>query len=298
MKHILTIGNFDGIHLGHRKLLQLMLDQAKQRNLLPVVITYTRHPAYTLNPHPQALDLMPPLIRNAKLNALGINEIEMITFTPEFARTSADDFLHRFLIPKFQPQTIVVGFDSHFGHNREGNFSFLQSHSQAYGYDLLYVEPELYQGNPISSSMIRSLLQTAEIKLANQLLGESYSLYGMVIHGRGTGRTLGFPTANLSLDHPEQLIPARGIYLSKVRLGNIEYFGLTNIGHSPTLVSAGKLAIETYILDFDRDIYDAPITVQFLEYLREEKTFLSRDELINAMHADLALARTLIRSYS
>lgn len=297
MKHVLTIGNFDGIHLGHRRLLTLMLEQAAQRELQPVVITYTRHPAYTLNPHPQALDLMPPQIRNAKLKSMGINEIEMLTFSPDFARTTADDFLHNYLMPKYEPELIVVGFDSHFGYKREGDYSFLQSHSQVYGYDLLYVEPELFQGNPISSSLIRSMLQKAELKLANQLLGEPYSLYGTVIRGRGAGRGLGFPTANLKLDHPQQLIPACGIYLSKVHLGDQDYYGLTNIGYSPTLVSAGNLVIETFILDFDRDIYGDRITVQLLDYLREEKVFSSRAELVNAMQSDLALARNLIRSY-
>lgn len=296
MKHILTIGNFDGIHQGHRKLLRILLETARQQDLIPVVITYSSHPAYTLNPHPQPLVLMPPEVRNRKLRELGIPEIETIAFTQEFAKTTADEFLHNYLMPKFDPRVIVVGFDSHFGYRREGNFSFLQSHSKAYSYDLIYVQPELCGTQPISSSMIRSLLREGKIREANRLLTEPYSLYGTVTHGRGAGRSLGFPTANLKPDDPCQLIPATGIYLSEVCLGRDRYFGLTNIGYSPTLVTDGNLEIETYILDFDQDIYDRPLTVRLLDYLRAEESFPSREELINAMRKDLATARAGIRS--
>ena len=273
-----------------------MLEAAHQHNLSPLVITYTNHPTFTLNPNISPFVLMPPEVRNAKLLNLGIRELEMLTFTLEMAQTTADDFLHNYLMPKYDPSIIVVGYDSRFGYKREGDLKFLQSHAPAYGYDLIHVEPELYDGKPISSSMIRSLLLSADIKQANMLLGEAFSLYGTVTHGRGAGRELGFPTANLKLDYPNQLVPATGIYLSKVLIAGAEFFGLTNIGYSPTLVHDGKLVIESFILDFDRDIYDQPMTVQLLDYLRAEKSFSSRDELINAMHTDLATARERIRS--
>lgn len=294
MKNIITIGNFDGIHLGHRKLLNTMLSTAKEKDLSPIVITYGNHPAYTLY-HPAAPMLLLPIpVKIRKLEELGICRVDVLDFTEGFAGIPAAEFLHDFLIPKYEPAVIVVGFDSHFGKGREGNFSFLQQHADEYGYELIYIEPVLSDGAPVSSSMIRNMLHYGNVTGAAELLTQPYCIGGKIVHGKGWGSGMGFPTANLMPNDPLQLIPAMGIYLTRVWLGNSAYYGLTNIGTSPTLKKDNVVQIETYIIDFDGDIYDTGMRVEFLRYMREEKVFASKDDLIHEMNNDLAQARKTI----
>ncbi len=292
---VVCIGTFDGIHRGHRKLLSHMKDIAQAEALKSVVITYRDHPAFTLRKDAAPKLLCPSALKEQELLKIGIDQVVMLDFTPEFAHTSAGDFLQDYLIPLWHPQVIVVGYDSHFGKNKEGNRKFLQNHAARYRYRLEYVKPELYQGKPISSSVIRRFLEERRIEEANVLLGRPYRLLGTVSRGLARGRSLGFPTANLLLDNPHQLIPAEGIYLSKAHLERGDFFGLTNIGKSPTVKHSGIIEIETYLIDFDAEIYGSTMQVELLKYLREEKMFADTHKLTQAMRQDLALARSLIR---
>lgn len=295
-RSVLTIGNFDGIHLGHRKLLSRVQELAAASKLQSVVLSYTDHPAFTLKSHPKSQVLMPAAAKIKELKALGIDHVELLTFTRELAHTSADKFLKEYLIPVWQPLIIVMGYDSHFGYQREGNVEFLQQHAQAYRYSVEYVEPQLHDGQIISSSMIRKLLASARITEANLLLGKPYALHGIVGHGISKGRSLGFPTANLIPENPHQLVPKSGIYLSRATFEGKQHFGLTNIGCSPTVKHSGLVEIETHILDFDRDIYEAQLELELLLYLREERVFRSEQELAQAISLDVATARKLIGS--
>jgi len=291
---VITIGNFDGIHLGHRKLLSRVLEIAKTENLTSVAISYTDHPAFTLKAHPMPRMLCPAGWKKRELLALGIEEVELLSFTAELSRTSAEDFLRNYLIPVWHPKVIVVGYDSHFGHQRKGNYHFLRSHAEDFGFQVEYIDPLMFQGKPISSSMIRELLQGGETETATELLGRPYCLVGEIGHGIAKGQDFGFPTANLILGNPHQLIPRSGIYFSKVHLGKDAFFGLTNIGSSPTVKHTGIIEIETFILDFNGDIYGQYLEVELLRYLREEMMFGSVELLIQAMRKDLATARRLI----
>lgn len=294
MRNIITIGNFDGIHLGHRKLLGTMLLEAERESLNPVVITYGNHPAYTLY-HPAApMLLMPIPVRIRKLKELGIDEVEVLDFTQGFADTAAYDFLSSYLIPTYHPAVIVVGFDSHFGKGREGNYHFLERYASEYDYRLIYIDPVMHDDAPVSSSMIRNMLRYGNVTDAAKLLTHPYCIGGKVEHGKGWGKGMGFPTANLHPNDPLQLIPAMGIYLTRVHLQDRAYYGLTNIGTSPTLKKDNAVQIETYIIDFNGDVYDADLRVEFLQYLREEKVFGTKEELIQAMQGDLLRARKLI----
>ncbi|MDZ4182774.1 MAG: riboflavin kinase, partial [Candidatus Cloacimonadaceae bacterium] len=203
-------------------------------------------------------------------------------------------FLDEYLIPRFDPKLIVVGYDSHFGHNREGDYRFLLEHSSEYAYELEYIEPCLTGNEPISSTMIRKLLLNGEIESANLLLTQPYRLFGKVTRGLGMGRQMGFPTANLILADAHQFVPRCGIYLSRVHLPAGSFFGLTNIGTSPTVKCSGIVEIETFIIDVDADVYDLDIEIEFLKYIREEKMFDSKASLIKAMHDDLQTARAII----
>lgn len=295
-RSVLTIGNFDGIHLGHRKLLSLVQQLAAAAKLQSVVLSYTDHPAFTLKSHPKPQVLMPAATKIRELKALGIDHVELLTFTRELAHTPAEKFLKEYLVPVWQPHVLVMGYDSHFGYQREGNVDFLQQHAETYGYRVEYVEPLLHEGQIISSSMIRKLLSDGEITLANYLLGKPYALQGTVGHGISKGRSLGFPTANLIPEYPHQLVPKSGIYFSRVTLEGKQYLGLTNIGCSPTVKHSGLVEIETHILDFDREIYEAQLELELLQYLREEKMFKSEPELTQAISQDVAEARKLIGS--
>lgn len=292
---VLSIGTFDGLHLGHRKLLTRVHDIAQAEGLKSVIITYREHPAITLKKDSAPKMLCPSALKKQELISLSIDEVAMLDFTPEMAQITALQFLDEYLIPTWQPSVIVMGYDSHFGKDKAGDRKFIQDHAAVYGYRVEYVEPELDAGVPISSSRIRKLLEAADLKEANRLLGRPYCLLGSVIHGTARGRELGFPTANLTLANPHQLIPAEGIYLSQVHLEGQTFFGLTNIGKSPTLKSTGIIEVETFLIGFDSDIYGSTMQVKLLKYLREEKMFADSNELIRAMQQDLTQAQSLIK---
>lgn len=294
-RSILTIGNFDGIHLGHQRLLSILVDSAKQRDSRSVVLSYTDHPAFILKAHPSPKVLCPAEYKKRQLHMLGIDEVELLSFSVELAKITAESFLREYIIPVWNPELIIVGYDSHFGYQRKGDYTFLEHHSGQFGYEVEYVEPLMFKSKPISSSMIRNLLLSGDIDLANKLLAKPYRLFGEVGHGIGKGESFGFPTANLILSNPHQLIPADGIYLSKAYVDGKSYFGLTNIGSSPTVKHSGVIEIETFLLDFTGDIYNAPMELELHRYLRQEIKFASVEELIAAMNRDLDSAREMIK---
>lgn len=239
--------------------------------------------------------LCPVQLKEQEMHKLGISEIALLDFSPAMAQMSALDFLAEVLIARWQPRYIVVGYDSHFGRGREGNREFLQQHAASFGYEVVFVEPLLEADEPVSSSRIRAHLQAGDLDYANLLLGRPYRLLGAVVAGAARGREFGFPTANLALSNPHQLIPREGIYLSRVHLEQQSFFGLTNIGRCPTVKHRGTIEIETFLIDFRGDLYGEGIQVELLKYLREEKMFANTDELIAAMHQDLARALHLIQ---
>ncbi len=294
MKNVVSIGNFDGLHRGHRKLLAAMVSIARQHGLRSVVISYSTHPAFTLRKDAPPLLLTPSSRKISLLRELGVDEVVLLPFDADFAKLSAEQFLHDILIPRFAPEVIVVGYDSHFGFQRGGTHDFLRSHAHQYGFTCQYIEPCLHNGVPVSSSMIRSLLLSGDIKTANALLESPYTLQGSVVRGAGLGTGLGFPTANLGLEDLHQLIPRHGIYLSKVHWQQRELFGLTNIGISPTLKKSTNTEVETYIMDLSENLSGASLSLELLDYIREERHFASREELIAAMRQDEIQARSMI----
>lgn len=291
---VLSIGTFDGLHLGHQKLLARMREIARLEELQSIVVTYKDHPAFVLSQKALPKLLCPWEIKQQELMKLGIDRVEVLEFDAELAATSAEDFLEKILIPRWQPKVIVVGYDSHFGKDRRGNRIFLEDRAEQFGYRVEYISPQLYGGNPVSSTIIRELLCQGDIKTANDLLGRYYRLSGKVGKGIARGREFGFPTANLILSNPHQLLPREGIYLSRAILGESRFFGLTNIGKSPTVKHTGIVEIETFLMDFSGDIYGDSLQVELISYLREEKMFANTDALVQAMRMDLIHAHRLI----
>lgn len=291
---VLSIGNFDGLHLGHRKLIGELIAVARQLQLKSVVITYDNHPAEVLQRRLHPRLLLPPLQKARLLKELGVDKVALLHFDEELARVSAEDFLQGQIIGRFAPAAMVLGYDSQFGHQRRGDYAFLQEHQARYGYQLHFVEPLQHGNRVVSSTLIREMLILGDLAEANRLLGAPYTLFGEVAGGSALGRDLGFPTANLRLEDARQLLPQAGVYLSRVRLGGDSFFGLTNIGFSPTLKHSGNVVVETHILDFDRQIYGVPLAVELLQYFREEKMFSGINALREAMLQDLQRARELI----
>ncbi len=291
----LTIGNFDGIHLGHRKLLDQLLIISHNHRIPSILITYDHHPRNTLlNAEPLRV-LTPECHKEHLLSEIGVDRIVTIHFDRTLAQMTASIFLKDIIKTRFDPQYIVVGYDSHFGHQREGTYDFLRHHEQQYDYRLIRIDPVCYQEMPVSSTRIRSLLIDGDLQTANALLGRYYRLYGKVVKGKGIGMELGFPTANLALDDPNQLLPKVGVYLSIVKVRNKRFFGLTNIGFSPTVKPQDYIEAETYIMDFNAQICGADITIDLVQYLRPEIRFASRAELLQAMKRDLSLAKERIK---
>lgn len=293
----LTMGNFDGLHLGHQKVLQDLKEQAAALNVPAVVLTYWEHPGHFVHFKHQVPILTPRVLKSALLSQLGAEYTFYLNFSAETAHVSAEEFLRDVIVSYFHPRIIVAGHDSHFGYQREGDAAFLQRCETVFGYQTVQVEPVLYEGTIISSSRIREQLLAGNIKTANAMLGKPYSLFGQVTHGHKMGRSIGFPTINLSLIDREQLIPANGIYFSQVWLEGMRYFGLTNIGTSPTLKKTDQIEIETYILDFTGDTYETEVKLDLLEYMREEKTFAEVEELRSAIANDIRQGRELMKIY-
>jgi riboflavin kinase/FMN adenylyltransferase len=297
MKSIVSLGNFDGLHLGHRKLISTMVDMAQQQGLRSVVITFKQHPAFVLN-RPNFELLIPSEHKVGMIKELGVDEVVCLPFTKELSQLSALDFLRTYVVDALDPSVIVVGYDSHFGHGREGNHQFLQKHAASFGYQCLYVPALEDEEGIISSSRIRSLLHEGRMDEANRLLGSPYSMYGEVVRGKGLGKGMGFPTANLALDEPQQLIPRAGVYVSRVFLGEDVFFGLTNIGTAPSVKQDRKTTVETYMPEYNADLYGARMKLELLHFMRPELCFASRAELIRAMKADLAQAKALFERYA
>lgn len=297
MKSIVSLGNFDGLHLGHRKLISTMVDMAGEQGLRSVVITFKQHPAFVLN-RPNFELLIPGEHKIGMIKELGVDEVVCLPFTKELSQLSALDFLRSYVVDALDPSVIVVGYDSHFGHGREGNYQFLQKHAASFGYRCLYVPALEDEEGIISSSRVRSLLHEGRMDEANRLLGSPYSMYGEVVRGKGLGKGMGFPTANLALDEPQQLIPRAGVYVSRVFLGEDVFFGLTNIGTAPSVKQDRKTTVETYMPEYNADLYGARMKLELLHFMRPELCFASRAELIEAMQADLAQAKALFERYA
>lgn len=291
---VLTMGNFDGMHLGHQKVLQEVIDQARQLKAEPVILSYLEHPGHYVHfKHPVSI-LTPRALKKSQFSRLGISQVFFLNFSAETAHTNALEFLRDVLVSHFHPQLIVAGHDMHFGYQREGNADFLKLNENDFGYRTVKIDPVLHEGRIISSSLIRENLASGNIQTANAMLGRPYSLHGTVSHGMKLGRAIGFPTINLNLLDIEQLIPADGVYLSSLSLSGGNYFGLTNIGTSPTLKNTAQIEIETHILDFEQYVYDAKIALNLLAFIRAEEKFTSSQELRQAIASDIEAGRKLI----
>ena len=291
---VVTTGNFDGVHIGHQALFNQVIEKAKSIDGTSVVITFEPHPirVITSNKHFQLITLHEQKLE--LIGAIGVDTLICIPFTREFAATPARTFVKEILCDLIGMKAIVVGQDYSFGRKREGDIFLLQEMAATHGFEVIVSGWIELEGGRISSTKIRSLVSEGRVAEAGRLLGRHYQVRGTVMHGRDRGgRVLGFPTANLMLS--DELCPRIGVYAVTVEHGQTRYKGVANIGYSPTF-QGGQFGVEVHILDFDKEIYDQPIRLNFVCRLRDEKKFSGPESLAAQIKQDIEKARELLSS--
>ncbi|MES2478630.1 MAG: bifunctional riboflavin kinase/FAD synthetase [Bacteroidota bacterium] len=296
-KAVLTIGTFDGVHQGHKKILQSVVHEALAIEGTSVLITFNPHPRKLLFPG-ESLKLLSTLDERLDLvREAGIDVTVVVPFTHEFAGLSAQSYIEEFLIKIFNPALIIIGYDHHFGHDRTGDISMLRSYSGKYAFEVKEISAQLISEAAVSSTQIRKALVEGSVEVARKMLGTSYRIKGRVVEGAQRGRTIGFPTANIALPDADKLVPKVGVYAVEVVVREIHYGGMINIGYNPTVTKDDSLKIEVHIFDFDADIYGQDITIGFIARLRDEYKFDSLEGLKMQLNQDKANALLALNTH-
>ncbi|MGC9967907.1 MAG: bifunctional riboflavin kinase/FAD synthetase [Syntrophobacteraceae bacterium] len=287
----ITIGNFDGVHMGHQALFRRVKQWAEELNGESIVVTFDPHPLEVLFPekapsfitsHRQKLDL---------IASCGIDATIVIPFDHEFSRMSAREFVEVILVEKIGTRAIVVGHDYLFGHSREGDIPFLRQLGEQYGFKVEIVTAIRMNSTPVSSTSIRQMIASGNVREANKLLGRPFEVSGTVIEGRKRGVGLGFPTANIRM--PAMASPRTGVYAVEAEVDGKRYGGAANLGYNPTFGDS-ELSLEAHLFDFNQDIYGKPITIRFIDRLRDEKRFSGPEELSAQIKKDVETARRVL----
>lgn len=289
---VVTIGTFDGVHIGHQKIIKRIVEIAKKKDLQALVLTFFPHPRMVVQ-NDSSIKLINTIDEKAKqLESMGVNHLVIKKFTKSFSRLSALEYVRDVLVNKLKVKHIIVGYDHHFGRNRTANIEDLKEYGEFYGFKVTEIMPQEVDDVAVSSTKIRNSLFKGDVKNANKFLGYNFSLTGKVEKGRGIGSTIDFPTANINIEESYKLIPHSGVYLVKAIIKGVNVFGMMNIGNNPTVSDDIRTNVEVHFFDFSNDIYGEVIKVELLDYLRNEIKFpsvlalkeqLKKDE-INAKH--------------
>lgn len=292
---VVTSGTYDGVHKGHQKILQRMIEVARNEGGETVLISFWPHPRMVLNNDPGFLKLINTMEEKQELlRNIGINHLILIPFTFEFAQTSSEDFIKNILVDAIGTRKLIIGYNHRFGKNREGNFNNLVRDSSKYGFEVEEIPKHEIDHLGISSTIIRKSLMKGDILTANNYLGHSFLINGLVIHGDKLGKTIGFPTANLQIEEAYKLIPGDGVYAVKVMVKGNEFSGMLNIGKRPTVDGLNR-KIEVHILDFTDDIYNERISITFVIKIRDEKKFKSIDHLKIQLQKDKKTIQDILK---
>jgi riboflavin kinase/FMN adenylyltransferase len=290
---VLTIGNFDGVHKGHLALFDQVKERAEVLGGQSVVMTFEPHPIKIVKPGNGPPLITPTQQKLRLIDAAGIDVILCIPFSKQFAAISARDFVEKILVGRIGIKEVVVGYDYTFGRDREGNIEFLKEMGRLFGFEVRVLGQVLIDQTPVSSTSIRNMVREGNLAEAKMLLGRDYQICGKVVKGKNRGgRLLGFPTANLEL--VDELTPKTGVYAVEVLIDDRAYYGLTNIGYNPTFEN-NQFSVETHVLDFSKDLLGETIRVNFIERLRDEKTFASIEDLAEQIGKDVIRARELFK---
>jgi riboflavin kinase/FMN adenylyltransferase len=291
---VISIGTFDGVHCAHRKIIEKVLQLAKDKKSRSLIVTFDPHPQEVLkNKSPEIKILTSTEEKLEQFRQLGIDTVWLVNFTPDFAKTDAKDFYEKLVYSKIGISDLVIGYDHVFGRNRDGDFNTLTELSKKFNFNIHKVEEIDIDGIKVSSTKIRRYLADGNMEIANKLLGYNYSLEGIVVEGDKVARSLGFPTANLYPVKENKVIPGDGVYAVKVNHGSEEFYGMMYIGFRPTLTEGKKHVIEVNIFDFDSNLYGEKLSIGFLSKTRDEMKLSSKEEIIKQIQSD----KTEIQEY-
>lgn len=292
---VITIGSFDGVHKGHKELILKTQEIAKLNASEEYIISFDPHPRLILGNYKE-FELLTTVDEKIDiLKKLSVKNLILLPFSNEISQLSAFDFLEKYIIEPLNPKAVVIGYDHKFGKDRMGSKETFYNYNKASNKDIQIIEFEEFKTNDlkINSTHIRQLLKGGKIDEANQILGHNYFIEGIVVKGKQIGRTLGFPTANIHISEPKKLIPKTGIYKSFIEIEGIKYLSATNIGYNPTIQSGNPMTIETYIIDFDKDIYGEEIKLFLTDYIRPEIEFKGLEELILQIIKDVEYIKSI-----
>jgi riboflavin kinase/FMN adenylyltransferase len=292
---VVTIGTFDGVHLGHQKIIQQLLAESKATGGESVLITFNPHPRKIVQPEKSLMQLTSMDERIELLKQQGINNMVIVPFTKSFSEQTALQYVENFLVEKFHPAKIIIGYDHKFGNNREGDFRLLEKYAAQFNYTVHEIDEELINNAIISSTKIREALLNGDVAFAKAFLGYDYFFKGVVIEGNKLGRTIGYPTANLQMDNPDKLVPGNGVYgvICQLEGESRTLKGMMNIGTRPTVDGLNRM-IEVNIFDFDEEIYGRHLKVWLKHHLRNEVKFSGIDSLKEQLHKDKEASLTLL----
>lgn len=290
---IVTIGTFDGVHLGHQQILKQLIDTSQQSKLKSVLLTFFPHPRMVLQP-----DISMHLIqtieeREKALRKTGLDYLVIHPFSEKFSRLSADDYVKQILVDKLNVRKVVVGYDHRFGRNRTASLEDMYNYADIYDFEVIEIDAKKIKSTAVSSTKIRKAIGQGDIALANRYLGDPFTLEGVVVHGDKRGRELSYPTANIELQNKHKIIPKQGVYLIQSDIDNQVVYGMMNIGTKPTFDTTNP-SIEVHFFDWNGDLYDQTLQVKLLKWIRDEQKFDSVEELQAQIHADERYCRSYI----
>lgn len=296
---VLTVGTFDGVHEGHKALVQTVVDKAAERGARSLVVTFDPHPRDIINPGKDGIKLLTTLEERAEImQELGVDILLVIPFDRDFSLLSSEEFVRNIIHEKVGVSEFVIGYDHHFGKDREGTIETIEKLGEELGFGAYVVSKREMGDTTISSTVIRNTLsEKGDVKQAAELLGRSYMLNGMVAHGAERGREIGFPTANIQPSQKNKVIPANGVYAVKVRVNEQWYGGMMNIGVRPTFDGISK-TLEVNIFDFGEEIYGKKLQVRFIDRIRDEQKFNGPDALIEQLNKDKATTLSILKENS
>lgn len=293
---VIATGFFDGVHLGHRAVISALCRVARERGEESMVVTFWPHPRNVLQQDAEGLRLLTSLDEKKEiLHGLGVDRIEVLAFTKEFSRLSAEEFIRDYIVGRFDGTTLILGYDHRLGGGPPMSREELENLARRLGLETYRMGEEDFDGIPISSTVIRNMLKAGEIEKANDMLGYRYGLHGVVVSGNKLGREIGFPTANMELYEPLKLLPGDGAYVVEADVLGSTYYGMTNIGTRPTVSAAMKRTIETNVFDFSSDIYGLDMKLRFISRIRGEVRFDSVNDLKCRLSEDREAAMMKIR---
>jgi riboflavin kinase/FMN adenylyltransferase len=294
-KTIITIGTFDGVHIGHRKILEKIIHNAKELDCESLVLTFFPHPRMVLQENSSVKLLHTMEEKRTLLQKIGIENLIIHPFNKEFSQLTAEEFVKEILIDQLQIQKIIIGHDHRFGRNRTADINDLISFGEKYGFEVEQISAQEIDEIAVSSTKIRNALINGTISLANEYLGYNYFFSGTVVQGQQLGRTIGFPTANIHIKEDYKLIPKNGVYIIKSYLNEVLIYGIMNIGNRPT-VNGLNQTIEVHFIDFDKDLYGQEVTIEVVEFIREEHKFDSLESLKNQIQKDKIFCITYLHN--